>query len=86
MTDEILSIIYSFSKNFIDPKTNLSFEPKNKNISVIIKEGNVNIFLQVKDNETAIYKDILNQLKEKIEQIPKIISVNIALTSEKKQN
>ena len=33
MSDEILSLIYTFSKKFNDPETNLSFDPKNQNIS-----------------------------------------------------
>ena len=43
MSDEILSLIYTFSKKFSDPETNLSFDPKNQNISAVVKEGNVNI-------------------------------------------
>ena len=43
MSDEILSLIYTFSKKFSDPETNLSFDPKNQNISVVVKEGSVNI-------------------------------------------
>ena len=83
MSDKILSLIYTFSKKFIDPITNLAFDPVNKNISVIVKEGNVNIFLQVNQENTLAYKDILMQLKEKIAHIPDVVSVNIALTSEK---
>ena len=48
MSDEILSLIYTFSKKFCDPETNLSFDPKNQNISAVVKEGNVNIYLLVK--------------------------------------
>ena len=48
MSDEILSLIYTFSKKFSDPETNLSFDPKNQNISAVVKEGNVNISLLVK--------------------------------------
>ncbi len=83
MSDNILSLIYTFSKKFSDPNTNLSFDPRNNNISAIVKEGNVNIFLQVQGEETNAYKDILKLLKNNIEQIPGVISVNIALTSEK---
>ena len=83
MSDKILSLIYTFSKKFSDPVTNLQFEPQNNNISAIVKDGNVNIFLQVTGNETNIYKDILKLLKNNIEQIPGVLSVNIALTSNK---
>ena len=85
MSDIILPLIYTFSKKFSDPKTNLAFEPQNNNISAIVKDGNVNIFLQVKGDESYIYKDILKLLKNNIEQIPGVISVNIALTSEKNE-
>ena len=37
MSDEILSLIYTFSKKFSDPETNLSFDPKNQNISAVVK-------------------------------------------------
>ena len=85
MSDNILPLIYTFSKKFSDPKTNLAFEPQNNNISAIVKDGNVNIFLQVKGDESYIYKDILKLLKNNIEQILGVISVNIALTSEKNE-
>ena len=85
MSDKILSLIYTFSKNFTDPKTNLSFDPQNNNISAIIKDGVVNVFLQVKGQETIIYKDILRLLKNNIEEIEGVTSVNIILTSEKEK-
>ena len=83
MSDNILPLIYTFSKKFRDPHTNLPFEPQNNNISAIVKGGNINIFLQVRGENTTAYKDILKLLKNNIEQIPGALSVNIALTSEK---
>ena len=85
MSDKILSLIYTFSKKFSDPQTNLPFEPQNNNISAIVKDGNINIFLKVTGNETYIYKDILKLLKNNIAQIPGVLSVNIALTSDKNE-
>ena len=85
MTDKILSLIYSFSKKYRDPKTNLAFEPQNNNISAIFKQGNVNIFLQVGSEDTKIYKEIINLLKIDIQNLPQIVSVNIALTSDKNE-
>ena len=85
MSDKILSLIYTFSKKFTDPKTNLGFEPENNNISAIVKDGNVNIFLKVNGDEINLYKDILKLLKNNIAQIPGVLSVNIALTSDKEK-
>ncbi len=86
MSDDILSLIYTFSKKFHDPKTNLGFEPKNKNILASIKEGNVKIILQVNNRDTAEYNDILKHLRKNIQEIPGVISVNIALTYDKNEN
>ncbi len=85
MSDDILHLIYTFSQKYRDPNTNLTFEPKNNNISAIVKDGNANIFLQVNGENSHIYKEILKLLKNNIENINGINSVNIALTSEKEQ-
>ena len=86
MSDNILASIYTFSRKFKDPKTNLTFEPQNNNISAVVKSGNVNVFLKVNGDETNAYKDILKLLKDSIEQIPGVLSVNIALTSDRNVN
>ena len=66
MSDKILPLIYTFSKKFTDPNTNLAFEPQNNNISAIVKDGNVNIFLQVRSEKSSMYKDIVKLLKTNI--------------------
>ena len=73
MSDEILSLIYTFSKKFSDPETNLSFDPKNQNISVVIKDGNVNISLLVKGQKEDLYLNIARLLKNNVEQISGIL-------------
>ena len=77
MSDEILSLIYTFSKKFSDPETNLSFDPKNQNISAVVKEGNVNISLHVKGQKEDLYLNIARLLKNNVEQISGILSVNV---------
>ena len=85
MSDKFLSLIYTFSKKFSDPSTKLPFSKENNNISAIVKDGNANIFLEVNNNDISSYKDILKLLKSSIQQIPGVLSVNIALTSNKAQ-
>ncbi len=85
MSDEILSLIYTFSRKFKDPKSNLSFEPKNKNFSAFINKGNVNIALQISNNDMKFYDDMSRLLKQNIKQIPGVLSVNIITTAEKDQ-
>ena len=82
MSDEILSSIYTFSKKFADPNTNLSFEEKNNNISAVVRNGNVNISLNIVGTDTEKYTDISRLLKKNVEQIPGVLSVNVLLTSE----
>ena len=67
MSDEILSLIYTFSRKFTDPKTNLTFQPDNKNISATYRDGNVNVALQINHEEETLYNDIGRLLKQNIE-------------------
>jgi len=82
MSDEILSLIYTFSKKFNDPETNLSFDPKNQNISADVKEGNVNISLLVKGQKEDQYLNIARLLKNNVEQISGVFSVNVIINSD----
>ena len=82
MSDEILSLIYTFSKKFSDPETNLTFDPKNQNISAIVKEGNVNISLLVKGQKEDLYINIARLLKNNVEQISGLDSVNVIINSD----
>jgi len=56
MSNEILSSIYSFSEEFIDPVSNLPFKPENKNISAIVKNGHINIAYLILRLEKHIQK------------------------------
>ena len=82
MSDEILSLIYTFTKKFSDPETNLSFDPKNQNISAVVKEGNVNISLLVKGQKEDLYLNIARLLKNNVEQISGVLSVNVIINSD----
>ena len=86
MSDEILSLIYTFSKKFSDPETNLSFDPKNQNISAVVKEGNVNIYLLVKGQKEDLYINIARLLKNNVEQISGVLSVNVIINSDRNSN
>ena len=83
MSDQILSSIYSFSKKFVDPISKLTFELKNNNIAAIVKDGKVNITLQISGKNNQEYESISRLLKKNIEQIPNVLSVNIILTNDK---
>ncbi len=86
MSDEILSSIYRFSEKFSDPVSNLVFKLENKNISAIVKDGHVNVTLIINNADHEKYEKISSTLKQKIEKIENVLSVNIILTSEKQNN
>ena len=65
MSDQILSSIYSFSKKFVDPISKLTFELKNNNIAAIVKDGNVNVTLQISGKNKEDYDSISRLLKKK---------------------
>ena len=86
MSDKILSLIYGFSQKYTDHKTNLEFDPKNNNVSAIVKDGHVNISLVINNNNDQKYNKISNLLKQDIQGIPDVLSVNVILTSEKSES
>ena len=70
MSDQILSSIYSFSHKFKDPASKLTFDLKNKNITAIVQNGNVNVTLQIsgKNNDECHKRKNkkLNEFNKKI--------------------
>ena len=70
-----LSLIYGFSQKYTDHKTNLEFDPKNNNVSAIVKDGHVNISLVINNNNDQKYNEISNLLKQDIQGIPDILSI-----------
>ncbi len=86
MSDDILSIIYTFSKKFSDPETNINFDPKNQNISAVVNEGNVTITLLVKGQTQDLYINIARLLKKNVEQISGVFSVNVIINSDIDRN
>lgn len=84
MSDQILSSIYNFSKKYVDPISKLTFELKNNNIAAVVKDGNVNVTLQITGKNDAEYVTISKDLKKNIEEIPEVLSVNIILTNDKR--
>jgi len=86
MSEEILSSIYSFSKKYVDPYNKLNFQLENNNISVIVKNGHVNVTLTISGQNNEKYNSITTNIKEYIENLPSVLSVNIILTSEKQND
>jgi len=83
MSKEILQSIYDFTKNYNDPIDNLPLDDKNPNFQVIVRDGNVNISITINPKDAENIKAFADILNGNIKQIKGVLSVNVALTSEK---
>ena len=83
MSDKLTANIYEVTKNFRDPITDLKLDKDNKNINIVCKDGNVNISLNIDPNFQQKYQYLISNLKNSIQKLGGIFSVNVVLTSEK---
>jgi len=83
MTDKLITSIYEVTKNFKDPITNIKLDQNNKNINIVCKNGNANISLDIDPKFQKKYQNLIIALKNSIQNIENITSVNVMLTSEK---
>ncbi len=83
MSEEILQLIYKIGKNYQDPLSKHPLDKNNKNFSVIVKNGNVNVSIVTNTKYLEDSKNLVRKLEENIKNIEGVLSVNIALTSEK---
>ena len=86
MENIIKQKIYNITKKYVDPMNNKVFDQNNPNINISTREANVNISINIDTKKSSIYNDLSNNIKNEIEKIKDISSINIVLTSEKKQN
>ena len=86
MSEQILKLIYDFTKDYNDPSSKLALDENNKNLSIVIKNGSINLTLTIDPNQKNNYDELVNILKTNIANIKGILSVNVILTSEKTSN
>ena len=83
MNNKLLENIFQILNKFRDPITNKTLDRSNKNIEILLKEGNVNIVIKIEPQHEKKYQYLINDLKKDIQELDDIISTNIVLTSEK---
>ena len=83
MTDKLVTSIYEVTKIFKDPVTNIKLNQDNKNINIVCKEGKVFISLNIDSKFQNQYQNLIVDLKNSIQKLDDILSVNVILTSEK---
>ena len=84
MSEKILQSIYNFLKDYKDPQNNYPLDQRNSNIQVVEKNGNVNVSLSVTNQFLDKYQKLSDILREGLENLEGVLSVNVALTSENK--
>ena len=51
MSEQILKLIYDFTKDYNDPSSKLALDENNKNLSIVIKNGNINLSLTIDQSQ-----------------------------------
>jgi len=83
MSEQILKLIYDFTKNYNDPSSKIALDENNKNLSIVIKNGNINLTLTIDPSQKNNYDELVNIFRTNIAKIKDVVSVNVVLTSEK---
>ena len=83
MTDKLVASIYEVTKSFKDPVTNIKLNQDNKNINIVCKDGKAFISLNINSKFQDQYQNLIVDLKNSIQKLDDILSVNVTLTSEK---
>ena len=86
MSEQLLANIYTKLKNFNEPVSNKPLDQHNSNLSVVCKNGHVNIALNIDPKEKDEYENLSTQIKDSLKDISQLLSVNVILTSEKVTN
>ena len=82
MSDKILKLIYEITKKYKDPSSESPLDESNKNLSIVVKNGNVSIILLIKPSIKSQYQETVKTLKNAILKVEEVVSVNVVLTAE----
>ncbi len=83
MNSNIINHIYKITANLKDPLTNEIWYKNTNKFNILIKDGSVNITINIDLNDREKYGQLELELKNSISKIDNVSSVNIVLTSEK---
>ncbi len=83
MNSNIINHIYKITANLKDPLTNEVWYKNTNKFNILIKDGSVNITINIDLNDREKYEQLELELKNSISKIDNVSSVNIVLTSEK---
>ena len=73
MSDKILKLIYEITKKYKDPSSESPLDESNKNLSIVVKNGNVSIILLIKPSIKSQYQETVKVLKNAILKIEEVL-------------
>ncbi len=83
MTNNIIKSVYTVIEKYIDPQTKKPFNKHNSDINANIKDGHVNISININPSYKDDYTQIIVEMKNELKKIDNVLSANIILTSER---
>ena len=89
MINDITNSVNTIIAKYLDPQTKIPFNKDNSDINTNIKDGHVNVSININPIYKDNYAQLVTEMKSDLKKINKVLSVNVMLTSEKipdKQN
>tara|TARA_Y100000590_G_C15577316_1_gene960953 strand:- start:6 stop:1037 length:1032 start_codon:yes stop_codon:yes gene_type:complete len=83
MDNKIIGTISGILKSTINPETSKPFI-LDKDINILVKEGHVDLTININPNKLNLYDSLKEKLQKKILSIPNVLTTNVILTAEKK--
>ena len=86
MINDITSSVNKIIEKYIDPQTKKPFNKHNSDININIKDGHVNISININPIYKDNYTQLISEMKNDLKKINNVLSVNVILTSEKNRS
>ena len=86
MTNNITSSVNKIIEKYTDPQTKKLFNKQNSDINTNIKDGHVNISININPIYKNNYTQLIDEMKNELGNIDNVLSVNVILTSERMPN
>ena len=83
MTNDITNLVNEIIAKYIDPQTKIPFNKDNSDINTNIKDGHVNVSININPIYKDNYTQLIAKMKNDLKNITNVLSANIILTSEK---
>ena len=86
MSENIKRKISSIIEKYKDPYTGKYFNLDDPELTIIVKDGHVDISIEIVQSHLSQYLQIKGLIEKDIKEVQDILSTNVILTSERKNN